>query len=199
MEKIVFSKERDNNDRIITLKTVDDYKDFKEVIKIFSNYPYYEILSDKDCMNEYELYEQNGFVIGCYVDDVIAGINCVVNKPDESHSIKFFDDLSIAYHSGFAVKNEFRKQGLGKLLIENTDKFIVDLDIFDYEYARILNRNSMSEGIFKKYGFIDAYDQKGQLIVDDVNYIDLNGDLHKDRRRYMVKSLNNKGKGYYRR
>ena len=198
MEKIILSKERDMNDRIITLKTVEDFKEFKEVIKVFSGWPYCERLTDKDCKDEYELYDQNGFVIGCYVDDVIAGINCVVNKPDERHSIKFLDDLSVAYHSGLAVKNEFRKQGLGKLLIKNTDKFIVDLDTFDYEYARILNRNSMSEGIFKKYGFIDAYDQNGQLIVDDVNYEDLNGELHKDRRRYMVKTLKNKGKGYYR-
>ena len=35
MEKIILSKERDMNDRIITLKTVEDFKEFKEVIKVF--------------------------------------------------------------------------------------------------------------------------------------------------------------------
>ena len=49
-------KERNIENNIITLKTVNDYKEFREVLKVFSGYPYYEILSDKDCKDEYELY-----------------------------------------------------------------------------------------------------------------------------------------------
>ena len=45
-----------------------------------------------------------------------------------------------------------------------------DLKMFDYSYARILTKGSMSEGIFKRYGFRDIYDEFGDLIVDDVDY-----------------------------
>lgn len=197
MEKIIFKKERKNND-IITLKTVNDFKEFKEVLKVFSTYPYYEILSDKDCKEEYELYLENGIVIGHYINDIISGINCIVYKQDDNHSIKFDNQDSIAYHSGFAVKENLRNHGIGKSLIETTEQYLANTNKFNYEYARILCEGSMSERIFKNYGFIDAYDNNGNLITDDITYIDSNKQIHQDKRKYMVKTLK-KGSGFTRR
>ena len=198
MEKIIFSKERNIENNIITLKTVNDYKEFREVLKVFSGYPYYEILSDKDCKDEYELYLEKGIVIGHYINDVISGINCIVYEQDDKHSIKFDDNDLIAYHSGFAVKENLRNHGIGKTLIKTTEEFLTDSNKFNYEYARILCEGSMSERIFQKYGFVDAYDKNNNLIVDDVGYMDSNGKLHQDKRKYMVKTLK-KGSGFDRR
>ena len=197
MEKIIFSKERLNNN-IITLKTVNDFKEFREVLKVFSGYPYYEILSDKDCKDEYELYLEKGIVIGHYINDVISGINCIVYEQDNKHSIKFNDNDLIAYHSGFAVKTDLQGNGIGNILMKTTEEYLSYLNKFNYEYARILCKESRSEGTFKRYGFVDAYDNKGNLIVDDVSYIDVNGKFHQDKRKYMVKTLK-KGSGFDRR
>ena len=56
----------------------------------------------------------------------------------------------------------------------------------------------MSEGIFRKYGFEDAY-VNGELIVDDVEYVRNNNNvLTSDKRKYMVKTFNDKGNGIFR-
>lgn len=199
MEKLILSKERDLKDRVITLKTVDDFKEFKEVIKVFSGYPYYEPLTDQDCKDEYELYLQKGIVIGHYIDDKIAGINCIVYEPNTKQSIKFDDKDQIAYYSGFAVKQDLWGNGIGNRLMKATEDYLIDLNRFNYEYARILCDISMSEGTFKRYGFTDFYDSNNNLVIDDVEYMDINDQLHKDKRKYMVKKLNNKGNGITRR
>ena len=195
MEKIIFSKERvDNN--IITLKTVNDYKEFREALMVFREDPYYEPLTEKDCKDEFELYLEKGIVIGHYINDVISGINCIVYEQDNNHSIKFNDDL-IAYYSGFAVKRNLRRHGIGDILMKVTDNYLIDLNKFNYNYARILCEGSKSQNTFKRYGFEDAFDSNNNLIVDDVSYIDINGDLHQDKRKYMVKTLK-KGNGFTR-
>ena len=55
MEKVELFKE---NNKVI--KTVTNFEDFKDVIRVFCKEPYYEILSDKDCEEEYNLYVEKG-------------------------------------------------------------------------------------------------------------------------------------------
>ena len=198
MEKIIFSKERNIENDIITLKTVNDYKDFRETLMVFREEPYYEPLTEKDCKDEYELYLEKGIVIGHYINDVISGINCIVYEQDNKHSIKFNENDLIAYHSGFAVKKDLRRHGIGDKLMKTTEEYLSYLNKFNYEYARILCKESKSQSTFKRYDFTDAYDNNGNLIVDDISYIDINGNLHQDKRKYMVKTLK-KGSGFTRR
>lgn len=187
----------DNNRRVI--KTIDTLDDFMKVISVFRSAPYYEVLSKEDCEEEFASYVNNGLPLGCYVNGEIAGLNCILYDSDKNHSILFDERDKIAYYSGLAVNPEYRKHGIGKLLVRETDLFLQDLKLFDYSYARILVKGSMSQGIFKKYGFEDAY-VDGDLIVDSVNYIrNDTGLTGSDDRKYMVKSLSNKGHGYYRR
>ena len=56
MEKVELFKE---NNKVI--KTVTNFEDFKDVIRVFCEKPYYEILSDKDCEEEYNLIQNEIF------------------------------------------------------------------------------------------------------------------------------------------
>lgn len=199
MEKIELYKNIDKDNNLQVIKTVDNIEDFTNVITVFKGAPYYEILSPKDCEEEYELYNKNGLVLGFYINDKIAGLNCIAYENDPKHSICFSDQDKIAYYSGFAVKPNYRRLGIGKLLICETDKYLESLKLYDYSYARILLKGSMSEGIFKKYGFEDAY-VNNELIVDDVEYERCClGVPSSDKRKYMVKTMSNKGQGIFRR
>lgn len=199
MEKIEVYGDYDNlgNQRVI--KTIDTIDDFIDGILVFRNAPYYEVLSKDDCEEEYSSYVENGIPLGCYINGQIAGLNCILYDSEDKHSILFSDKDKIAYYSGLAVKGEYRKHGIGKLLVRETDLFLQNLKMFDYSYARILLHGSMSEGIFRKYGFEDVY-VDGNLIVDEVDYErNTSGVSSKDERKYMVKSLSNKGHGIYHR
>lgn len=197
MEKELIYKEKNINGEVVLIKTLESFEDFKDGIRIFCAPPYNEILTDKDCEDEYLSYVENGIVFGCYVDQKLAGLNCILNEVHKDYSISFYDNSKIAYYSGLAVKPQFRRQGLGKLLVANTEFYLEKLNKYDYTFARILCEGSMSEGIFKQNDFKDAY-YNGELIVDDVTY-DRNDPnvLQSDKRKYMVKTLNNTAKGWY--
>ncbi len=178
------------NERKI-IKTVTNFEQFKDVIRVFQGAPYYEILSDQDCRNEYGIYEEKGLVLGYYVDDKLTGINCIINEPDQNHSIIFPENEKVAYYSGLAVKPEYRGKGIGKLLVNETDKYLENLKLYKYSYARILCQGSMSAGIFYKNGFRDAYDLNNELIVDIPEY-EKNAETNRiDTRKYMVKRMIN--------
>ena len=194
MEKVELFKE---NNKVI--KTVTNFEDFKDVIRVFCEKPYYEILSDKDCEEEYNLYVEKGIVLGCYIDNKIVGINCIVNEADKNHSIVFPEGSKVAYYSGLAVKENCREHGSGKLLVYHTDKYLNDLKMYDYSYARILCKGSMSQGIFYKNGFRDAYDLEGKLIVDIPEYQKNTESNILDERKYMVKKLVNDNPRFKRR
>jgi len=194
MEKVEIFK---NDNKVI--KTVTNIEDFKDVIRVFCGKPYYEILDDKACEEEYNLYVEKGIVLGYYIDNKIIGINCIVNEADKSHSIKFPEGDKVAYYSGLAVKEGCREHGIGKLLVYETDKYLNDLKLFDYSYARILCKESMSEGIFYKNGFRDAYDFEGKLIVDIPEYQKNTETNILDERKYMVKRMVNNNHRFMRR
>lgn len=190
IDELIYEKKNDEGN-LITVKSILTLEEFKEGIRIFCEPPYCEKLTDEDCRLEYDSYDKNGIALGCYVDGILAGLNCIVNEIHEDYSIRF-DSNKVAYYSGLAVKGKYRKKGFGKLLIFETQKYLEKLKIYDYCYARILCKGSMSEGIFAKAGFVDAYD-KSKLIVDEVEYDRNNPDVSNiDRRKYMVKSLNNR-------
>lgn len=187
------------DDHYCLIKTMHDFDDFKKVIKVFSEDPYNEVLSDQDCIDEFDSYEKNGFVIGGYVDGQIQGINCILNDVPEDYSINFVNPKRIAYYSGLAVLKNCQKNGLGWRLVTETDRYIQELGKYDYSFARIRCFDSQSEGIFRKHGFIDAY-QDEELIVDDVTYLRNTGVYDHDLRKYMVKKLiSSTDNSYYKR
>lgn len=199
MENIELYKEYDKENNLKIIKTINNIDDFIDVISVFKSAPYYEILDKESCEEEYELYKQKGLALGYYINNKIAGLNCLVYESDPNHSICFSDNDKIAYYSGFAVKPQCRKLGIGNLLICETDKYLQSLKLYDYSYARILLEGSMSEGIFKKHGFEDAY-VNNVRIVDDVEYTRNNLEVpSSDKRKYMVKTMSNKGNGIFRR
>lgn len=186
------------NGKYCLVKTINEFSEFNDVIRVFSQPPYNEILSETDCLNEFNSYVDNGFMVGVYVNDKIAGINCILNDVPVQYSIGFSDNKRVAYYSGLAVKNEYRRLGLGKLLVSKTDEFINKQEKYDYSFARILCVGSMSEGIFKLNNFVDAYDN-GELIIDEVSYLRNTGTYDKDERKYMVKKLGSNSNYYYKR
>ena len=140
-------------DSYCLVKTVSNYENFKDIIGIFKNPPYCEILSDDDYFNEYQSYVNNGYMFGCYINNEIAGINCILNDVPCDYSICFTNKNRVAYYSGLAVKPQFRNMGLGKLLVNQTEKFLKETNDYDRSFARILCHGSMSEGIFRLNGF----------------------------------------------
>lgn len=190
MEKIEIYGDYDKNlGKRVIVRTLDHFEDFEKGIVVFRNAPYYEILSKKDMEEEYGVYVDKGIAFGCYLDDELAGINCMVYEEDKKHSIAFGENDRIAYYSGLAVRGDFRGLGIGKLLVHETDLYLQDLKLFDYSYARILLKGSMSEGIFRKYGFEDIL-VDNNLIVDDVDYERNNPDVAtSDKRKYMGKAF----------
>lgn len=187
MENIKIYGDKEKN---IVIKTITNFEDFEKGITVFRNAPYHEILSKSDMEEEYNTYVENGIALGCFVDGNIAGLNCIVHEADPKHSVMFDKDARVAYYSGLAVRCGFRGLGLGKLMVRETDKFLQDLKMFDYSYARILTKGSMSEGIFKRYGFRDIYDEFGDLIVDDVDYERNDPNVStSDQRKYMGKAF----------
>ena len=197
MEKIELFKSYDQNVGLKVVKSVDNVDDFINTIRVFRGAPYYEILDDEACALEYNSYVQNGIVLGCYINGEIAGINCILNESDKNHSIVFSPEDKIAYYSGLAVKNNYRKLGIGKLLVSETDKYLSSLKLYDYSYARVLKEGSMSSGIFEKNGFQYAYIPNTSLeIVDDVEYLRNTNVVSSDKRKYMVKKMSANAHGY---
>lgn len=174
----------------VIIKNVDNFDNFKDVLCVFRNYPYNEILSDEDCKDEYVLYNENGYIFGCYLDGNITGINCILNDVPKEYSIGFEDTKKVAYYSGLAVKDKYRNLGIGKMLVSKTQDYLEKCGKYDYAFARILCEGSMSEGIFSKYGFSDAYFD-GKIITDDVSYLRGDGMVRSDKRKYMVKRMSN--------
>ena len=199
MENLKIYSAIDKLNNKIEVKTVNNYEDFKNTIIVFRGFPYYEMLPEEDIKDEFGLYQDKGIALGAYVNDQIVGLNCIVYESEDKHSLAFVDPKKIAYYSGLAVKEECRGLGIGKILVSETDKFLQDLKMFDYEYARILLHGSMSEGIFRLNGFEDAKVSDG-LIVDEVGYVRSNtGKYATDERKYMVKKLVPNTSDYFRR
>lgn len=197
MENFETYRYYDKNHKLRVLKAIRNIDDFKKVITVFRDYPYNEQLTDKDIEVEYNSYQKNGIILGCYLDGKIAGINCILDGADKNHGIKFYDEDKIAYYAGFAVNPEYRGQGIGKLLIYYSDKYLQDLKLYDYSYARILYKGSMSERIFRANNFEDAY-YNNNLIIDEVSYERNNSNnIESDKRKYMVKKLSDRGHGWY--
>lgn len=198
MENLKIYSAIDKLNNKIEVKTVNNYEDFSNTIIVFRGFPYYEILSEEEIKKEFSMYQDKGIALGAYVNDKIVGLNCIVYESENKHSLKFVDPKKVAYFSGLAVKEECRGLGIGKILVRECDKFLQDLKMFDYEYARILLHGSMSEGIFKLNNFIDA-SVKDELIVDEVGYIRSNTNKYAtDERKYMVKKLNSNASNYFR-
>ena len=187
-----------NKGKHCLIKEIDSYEKFKDVIGVFKNPPYNEILTEEDCRKEYESYIYNGYMFGCFINDEIAGINCILNDVPSDYSICFSDKSRIAYYSGLAVKSQFRRLGLGKLLVNETEKYLESQDKYDSSFARILCEGSMSEGIFRLNGFMDAY-YNNTLITDDVSYERNTGVVQSDKRKYMVKRISNRPNEYTKR
>lgn len=199
MENLKIYSAIDKLNNKIEVKTVNGYEDFKNTITVFRGFPYYETLPEVDIKDEFSLYQDKGIALGAYVNDKIVGLNCIVYESEDKHSIAFVDPKKVAYYSGLAVKEECRGLGIAKILVSETDKFLQDLKMFDYEYARILLHGSMSEGIFRLNGFEDASVKDG-LIVDEVGFVRSNtGEYAPDERKYMVKKLTLNAPDYFRR
>jgi GNAT superfamily N-acetyltransferase len=199
MKNLVIFEGIDKLGDSVVIKTVRDRDDFNKALRVFQNPPYNEILSDSECDSEYASYDRNGIVFGAFIDSKIAGINCILNDVPQEYGIGFYDKDKVAYYAGLAVLEEYRKRGLGKLLVEKTQNYIEQNKSYDYSFARILCEGSMSEGIFRLNNFIDANDSQNKLIVDEVMYERNDSSVSKaDRRKFMVKTLNKNGNGWYR-
>lgn len=188
----------------VTIKTIRNFEDFKSGIRVFCASPFNEILTDEDCKKEYDQYDNNGIVFAAYVNNEIVGLNCILNEVKPEYKIGFYDKDKVAYYAGLATrdikldnKERLRGKGVGKLLVKTTEDYLENLNKYDYSFARIQIGISQSEGIFRKNGFVDAYDN-GILIVEDVSYERSNTkEIQSDKRKYMVKTLNPAGNGWY--
>ena len=193
---IIFDRVNENKERI-TLKDKVTFEEFAKALRVFNRDPQYnEMLTDADCKAEYDTYSNNetGILLGAYLNDQIAGVNCISYGNHKEHSIEFPDPSKVAYYAGLAVLEEARRRHIGDLLVVQTQALLEELNKkglhkLDYSYARLLCRESQSEPIFKKYGFATAFDADGQLIADTVRYQDKFNQEHVDNRMYVVRSI----------
>lgn len=199
MDKIELYKGIDKDNQICQIKTIETIDDFMKVIVEFRKNPFYEILDKESCEKEFALYMEKGQALGYYKDGKIVGLNCLIYESDKSHSIKFDDDLKVAYYSGFVVLENFRNRGIGKRLIKETDNFLKEQNCFDYCYARVMAKDAESEPIFRLNDFEEVCID-GELVIDEVTYERNNPNVSQtDERKYMAKKLSDTKKKILRR
>ncbi len=172
------------------IKEIEKYEDFKKVIQVFKEPPFSELLTEKDMLEEFELYLKNGMSFGYYYNDNILGFIGILKGIQEGHPIYNYKNEEVLYVNGIAVLKEYRKFGIGTKLMNHT---INNLNIYDYLaiYLRTNYKGSKLENIAHNIGF-EKIKENGKVVTSDVTFERNTGEIETDKRMYMIKTLNNK-------
>lgn len=168
----------------------NDYEEFKQVLYVFKEAPWYEKLSEQDVLDEWHLYKKSNIekinefyrgiypnddysVFGCFVDGKLVSIvtytlsygNDVMHK---EHGVDFNDSEIIAYIYGMATLKNHRGNGYNSMLLEAANQHFANIGI-DKAYARYaINKEEIS--------FVDK--NKDQIVNGKVLYKSKSESVH---------------------
>lgn len=143
-----------NKENNYIIEPIDNINDFKEVVNIFSEPPFYEPLTEEDIKTEFNLLK-DGIILGMYTHTKdIMGYISAIPKIEEKHKMFFKEDihkLKNLYIYGMATKKEYRGRGICTTLI----KTIINEygSFYDIIYMRVINEGSMSTNLALKCNF----------------------------------------------
>lgn len=153
------------------IKPITEFEEFSDIIEVFTEPPYGEPLTLEDKIEEYNGYVNHGLALGYYnPEGEIMGYIGLMDEVEDEHK-EYFDEkidcLTPLYVYGVATKSEFRGFGIATALIGTTYAHALNNGI-DFVYCRINHKDSMSEGIFRKNGYTDLY-QNGEIVFQDIS------------------------------
>ena len=134
------------------IRKIENYEDFKNVYKVFSEKPYEEKYTEEDYREIFSHYRDDGMLYGTYLNEECIGLIALTYGVKKDQPVDFGEE-NIIYLSDVAVKGAYRKKGLGTMLM--TYGVMESLKGgFDRIYMRTLERGkSMSYEIASKLGF----------------------------------------------
>ena len=130
---------------------INDYKKFKKISGVWGDFPFFELWTEGDYVEEFNDFIQNGEIYGIFSEDNILGLITIKQKYLKWDQLEGVIDVENSiYLSDIAVCEESRGMGLGTKLMD----YIVSTygDDFDI-YMRTNLVDSMSEGIAIDYDF----------------------------------------------
>ena len=134
------------------IKEIKNLEDFKNVYKVFSEKPYEEKYTEEDYEEIFKHYSEDGLLYGAFLNEECIGLIALTFGVKEGQPVNFGDD-NVIYLSDVAVKNEYRKRGLGTMLMTYGVMESIK-NGFDTIYMRTLEKGkSMSYDIATKLGF----------------------------------------------
>ena len=153
------------------IKPITEFEEFSDIIEVFTEPPYGEPLTLQDKIEEFNSYVNHGLALGYYnYEGQIMGYIGLLEEVEDEHK-QYFDEnidlLKPLYVYGVATKSEFRGHGIATVLIEMINFYAANEGI-DFVYCRINHKDSMSEGIFRKNGYTDLY-QEGEVVFQDIS------------------------------
>lgn len=153
------------------IKTISSFEEFSDIINVFKLPPYGEPLTVIDKMEEFEDYLHGGLALACYNEEgQIMGYAGLMNEVEDEHKVYFHEDvtnLNNLYIYGLATHPEYRGFGICSQLVELINASAVPLGM-DFIYLRINHKDSMSEGLCRKKGYGDLY-QEGKVVFQDIS------------------------------
>lgn len=184
------------------IKPITEFEEFSDIINVFTEPPYGEPLTLEDKIEEYNGYVNHGLALGYYnFEGEIMGYIGLMDEVEDEHKEYFdknIDLLKPLYVYGVATKSNFRGHGIATVLIEIINTYAVNADI-DFVYCRINHKDSMSEGIFRKNGYTDLY-QEGEIVFQDISdqafRISDKTDPEGNLKRFLLTPITEKGEEF---
>lgn len=184
------------------IKPITEFEEFSDIIEVFTEPPYGEPLTLEDKQEEFAGYVNHGLALGYYNHEgEIMGYIGLMDEVEDEHKEYFdknIDFLKPLYVYGVATKSKFRGHGIATVLIDVINTYAVNADI-DFVYCRINHKDSMSEGIFRKNGYTDLY-QDGEVVFQDISdqafRISDKTDPEGNLKRFLLTPITEKGEEF---
>ncbi len=130
---------------------LNNLNDFKKVYRVFSGPPYNESYTEEELEDIFKEYQEKGYMYGVYNGEECVGLIALERGAKSDHPVKF-EDKDVMYLADVAVLNNYRRKGLGNLLMLYG---VMQSKILGYRklYMRTLAKGSMSYNIALRMGF----------------------------------------------
>jgi len=139
------------------IQTLQDFKEFSHIFKVFESFPFFEKWTEQEIRNEYKLNTDTGYIFGYYQDGKCVGFISIRNQHPNEHPVHYGHESKVVYISDLAVLPQYRRQGIATQLFEYAVKVATSKG-YEYAYLRINDNNPMAFNIAKKQGFRKEYD-----------------------------------------
>jgi ribosomal protein S18 acetylase RimI-like enzyme len=180
-----------NNNEQIKKLTKKDYEQFKNVLYVFKEAPWYENLTEEDVKSEWQLYEKskiekalekdiimpNDFysVLGYFVDDqLVSMISYTLSYGNDDlhleHGVDFNKDDIISYIYGMATLSSARGHGYNTKLLKQLVEYFKQINI-NKSYARYAVNKDEINYVNQNYDIISQGHSKYPSKSESINIL----------------------------